>query len=278
MKLSRSVLLRAGKFAGLFLLGVAIGWLAPAQGVTTTTVQGTVYLANGQPGSGTLTVSWPAFTTAAGQAITAGSLQVAIASDGSVSVALAPNLGAAPAGLYYTAVYNLSDGSSSTEYWVVPATSPATIAQVRTQVMPAAQAIQAVDKAYVDEAIAAAEGNGLTGSGGTLTGPLYLNGDPTQPLQAADKHYVDESFALAVPLAGGNMSGALTTPALNGVESPAAASSQATLQAAISAAGATGAVQIPPAYAATDTFTNPNGLYVADLRQNHAQQYERSVK
>jgi hypothetical protein len=31
----------------------------------------------------------------------------------------------------------------------------------------------------------------LAGSGGTLTGPLYLNGDPTQPLQAANKHYVD---------------------------------------------------------------------------------------
>ena len=38
--------------------------VAKAQGVTTTTVQGTVYLANGQAGSGTFQLSWPAFTTA----------------------------------------------------------------------------------------------------------------------------------------------------------------------------------------------------------------------
>jgi hypothetical protein len=31
-------------------------------------------------------------------------------------VALAPNIGAMPAGLFYTAVYHLSDGTTSTEY------------------------------------------------------------------------------------------------------------------------------------------------------------------
>jgi hypothetical protein len=84
--------------------------------VVTTTVQGTVYLANGKPGSGTLQISWPAFTTASNQAITAGRTSVNIGADGYVSVNLAPNLGATPAGLYYTAVYHLSDGTTSTEY------------------------------------------------------------------------------------------------------------------------------------------------------------------
>ena len=44
-----------------------------AQTVTTTTVQGTVYQANGSPESGTVLVSWPAFTTAAGLQVAAGS-------------------------------------------------------------------------------------------------------------------------------------------------------------------------------------------------------------
>jgi hypothetical protein len=183
-----------------------------------------------------------------------------------------------PAGLFYTAVYDMSDGSTNTEYWVVPAASSASIGQVRSQVLPAAQAVQAVSKAYVDEAIAALAGSLLTASGGTLTGPLYLSGDPTQPLQAADKHYVDTTFNLEVPTAGGNMTGPLQAPAINGVESPLAGTSQTTLQAAINAAGTTGAMEIPPTYTGTDTFTNTNGLYVADLRARGAEQYERSVK
>ena len=48
------------------LLAMVLAAMAMAQAVSTTTVQGTVYLANGQPGAGTLVVSWPSFTTAAG--------------------------------------------------------------------------------------------------------------------------------------------------------------------------------------------------------------------
>jgi Pectate lyase superfamily protein len=252
--------------------------IAAAQGVTTTTVQGTVYLANGQVGSGTLLLTWPSFTTASGQSVAADKLTVTIAPDGFISVNLAPNLGATPAGLYYTAVYYLSDGSTNTQYWVIPAAASASLAQVQARLMPAAQAVQAVSKTYVDEQIAEAIGSLLTASGGTLTGPLYLNGDPTQPLQAADKHYVDETFAEAVPLAGGNMTGALQSPGVNGVESPLAGSAQTTLQAAMNTAATSGAVEIPPAYAGSDTFNNPNGLYVNDLRAGAAQQRERSVK
>jgi hypothetical protein len=200
-----------------FGAGVGLIWIAMvaaaatmAQSLTMTTVQGTVYLANGAPASGTLAVSWPAFATASNQAVAAGSLNVAIGADGFVSVNLAPNLGATPAGLFYTVVYQLSDGSTHTEFWAVPAAAQAAIAQVRAQVMPAAQAVQAVNKAYVDEAVASLAAGTLTPVGGTLTGPLYLNGDPVQPLQAADKHYVDASFAGAIPLTGGAATGALT--------------------------------------------------------------------
>jgi hypothetical protein len=96
--------------------GVLTANTVRAQGVSTTTVQGTVYLADGHPGSGTLLVRWPAFTTVAGQAVAAGRITTKISADGFVSVNLAPNLGSMPAGQYYTVVLYLNDGSANTEY------------------------------------------------------------------------------------------------------------------------------------------------------------------
>jgi hypothetical protein len=216
MKLTNHEWLRAGGWLGLLsivmgLTGMGLGSAAHAQAVSTTTVQGTVYLANGQPGAGTLVLSWPSFTTGSGQLVAADSTTVTIAPDGFVSVNLAPNLGATPAGQYYTAVYYLSDGTTSTQYWVVPAGAQATLGQVQSQLMPAAQAVQSVSKAYVDQAIASLAGGVLTVTGATMTGALTLCCDPMQPLQAADKHYVDENIALEVPLAGGSMTGPLTS-------------------------------------------------------------------
>ncbi len=196
-----------------FTLGVP----AFGQGVTTTTVQGTVYTASGQPASGTVQISWPAFTTASGQAIAAGRTSISIGADGFLSTNLAPNAGSTPAGLYYTASYHLSDGTANTEYWTVPAAAQATIGQVRAQLMPAAQAIQAVSKSYVDQAVSQATQSELSVSGGSLTGPLYLSGDPTIPTQAADKHYVDSEFSLALPLSGGTLSGPVTATRIGAI-------------------------------------------------------------
>jgi hypothetical protein len=98
------------------LLGACFGLPVVGQTVPTTTVQGTVYLANGRPGSGTVLVSWPAFTTAVHQQVAAGSTAVTVGSDGFLSVNLAANLGSNPAGLYYTAVFHLSDGTVNTQF------------------------------------------------------------------------------------------------------------------------------------------------------------------
>ncbi len=277
-KLTMTKWLRAGRWTGIWLMSLLIGLSSRGQGVTTTTVQGTVYEASGSPAAGTLLVSWPSFTTAAGQTVTAGTTTATIGLDGFVSLNLAPNLGATPAGLYYTVVYQLSDGTVNTEYWVVPATTTATIASVEAQVMPAAQAVQAVTEAYVNQQIAALGTSQLSPSGGTLTGPLTLSGDPTSPLMAADKHYVDESFAQAVPLAGGTMTGALGVPAVNGVGSPVSGTAQTNLQTTVTAAGTNGGVIVPPTYAGTDTFSNPNGVRVEDWRMGVAQQHARNVK
>lgn len=194
----------------LFLVG-SMAWMAGAQAVSTTTVQGTVYLANGQPGNGTLIVSWPAFTTAQNQLVVAGQTSATIGSDGYLTINLAPNQGASPAGLFYTAVFHMGDGTTSTQYWIVPSAAQATLASVQSQVMPAAQAVHAVDEAYVNQAIQELSGSLLGTSGGIMTGPLYLIGDPSQPDQAADKHYVDESFGQAVPMTGAAMTGPLTS-------------------------------------------------------------------
>src|SRR6185437_13224739 len=108
----------------IWLAGMAA---AHAQAVSTTTVEGTVYQANGQPAGGTLVVSWPTFTTAAGQLISAGQTTVTVGADGYMGVNLAPNQGATPAGEYYTAVFYKSDGTVSTQYWTVPAAAQASL-------------------------------------------------------------------------------------------------------------------------------------------------------
>ena len=194
----------------LCLIGIAQG-ITSAQAVGTTTVQGTVYLANGKPGSGTLVVSWPAFTSVESQLVVAGQTSATIGSDGFLSINLAPNQGASPAGLFYTAIYHMSDGTTSTQYWIVPATAQATLAAVQSQVMPAAQAVHAVNEAYVNQAIQELSGSLLGVAGGPMSGPLYLSGDPTQANQAADKHYVDSQLGLAVPLTGAAATGPLTS-------------------------------------------------------------------
>ena len=252
-----------------------------AQTVTTTTVQGTVYLANGSAGAGTVLVSWPAFTTASGSQVAAGSTVVTVGADGFLSVNLAPNAGANPAGLYYTAVFHLSDGTVSTQYWVVPAAATATLSAVQAQLMPAAEAVQTVSKAYVDQAIAELQASLLTASGGTLTGPLILCCDPTTPLMAADKHYVDEVAAEGFSAGGGTVAGPVVAESLNGVFSPEAGTAQSTLQQTQAAAASTtptGSMMVPPNYAGTDTFTNTQGIRVEDMRATGAQQHERNVK
>ena len=124
MSVIRRNRIRVEKFAGVCLAWMAITVASMGQGISTTTVQGTVYLANGSAGSGTLQISWPAFTTATNQSVAAGKIAANIGEDGFVSVNLTPNLGASPAGLFYTAVYHMKDGTTSTEYCFMPGSDP----------------------------------------------------------------------------------------------------------------------------------------------------------
>jgi hypothetical protein len=193
------------------MLFLAMPKMTQAQ-VTTTTVQGTVYRADGRAAQGTLIVTWPAFSTATNQAVAAGSATATIGVDGFVSLNLAPNQGAFPEGTYYTAIYHLNDGTVSREYWVVPAAATAAIASIRAQLAPATVAVQSVSKDFVDTSISAITDQFLPLAGGTMTGALQLSGDPVSTNQAATKHYIDQLAASELPLAGGTMSGTLNAP------------------------------------------------------------------
>jgi hypothetical protein len=104
----------------------------PQSGPATTTVADTVYLADGTKAQGTLIITWPAFVTASGAAVAGSAMNVTLGANGALSVALVPNVGATPAGVYYTVVYQIGPGEVKTEYWAVPTTSPANLAAVRT--------------------------------------------------------------------------------------------------------------------------------------------------
>ena len=185
--------------------------------VATTTVQDTIYSANGTPASGSVLVSWNAFTTASGASVPAGSTSATIGTNGVLTIALAPNAGATPMGSYYTAVLHLNDGTTSRQYWVVPVTvpggGPAKLAAIQNQALPTSVAMQTVSKQYVDTAIARAVAGVPAASsspyvlitGDTMTGPLVLPADPVSPNQAADKNYVDENVAAAAGGLGGKV-------------------------------------------------------------------------
>jgi hypothetical protein len=97
-----------------------------------TTVADTIYLADGTQASGTVIIVWPAFVTSGGSFVAAGTTNVTLGAHGALSVALAPNAGVTPPGVYYTAVYQLQPTEVRTEYWVVPAsTTPVNLAAVR---------------------------------------------------------------------------------------------------------------------------------------------------
>jgi lysophospholipase L1-like esterase len=187
---------------GLTLL--AATQASQAQGVVTTTITDTIYRADGTGAGGTVLVSWPAFSTAAGASVPAGSTSITLGAGGALTVSLAPNAGSTPMGSYYTVVYHLNDGTSTREYWVVPVSSTAVkVSAIRSTVLPLSVAMQTVSKSYVDQAIAAAVSGAspqdssayVLKTGDTMTGPLVLPGDPTAPLQAAEKQYVDEQIA-----------------------------------------------------------------------------------
>ncbi|HXM24150.1 MAG TPA: hypothetical protein VN948_23040 [Terriglobales bacterium] len=104
-------------FGWLFLLLPAlVASAVSAQTLPTTMINDTVYRADGAPAGGTLLISWPEFTTAAGGAVAAGNKGVTLGTGGALSVGLVSNANATPANTIYTVVYQLNDGSIPPKY------------------------------------------------------------------------------------------------------------------------------------------------------------------
>ena len=155
---------------------------------------------------GTVLISWPAFTTADGKAVAAGSLSVQLGSGGTFAASLAPNTGAQPAGVYYKVVYQLAGQEPSTEYWVVPATSSTSIGAVRAKLMPPTIAAQVLTRDVADTNYVHVAGDQ------TVSGVKTFSSSPTVPApqnagDAANKAYVDANGGgnLASPPAIGNV-------------------------------------------------------------------------
>src|SRR4051812_38647371 len=190
-------------FYCLVSVGIAIG-IADASGPALTTINDVVYRADGQPAAGTLVISWSAFTTANNSAVAAGELSLALGNQGALTASLAPNEGASPAGSYYKVVYKLSDGTTATEYWVVPAASPTTVGAIRARVVPSQTAAQFVTRQYVDGAISGSDSLLLHKTGDeSVSGVKTFAVSPTAPtpgtnLAVANKTYVDTTVNSAI--------------------------------------------------------------------------------
>ena len=211
--------------ANLVKPGVAAARAAlatPQSGPTLTSVVGTVYRADGSTAQGVLVITWPTFVTASGAAVSEGTLDVTLGTNGALSVALAPNAGANPPGVYYTVVYQLGPGQVRTEYWVVPTSSPANLAEVRTT-PGAGTAAAGASVQYVNTALAGkANDNAVVHLAGaeTVSGSKTFSVPPNVPTPSgagdvANKSYVDTAIATVgagsyLSTAGGAMTGALT--------------------------------------------------------------------
>jgi hypothetical protein len=194
-------------FAVLISLSVAIclprvafaGGSTKAPAPTLCQISDTVYRADGSPAQGTVLVSWQAFTTSAGQAVSPGSLLVTLDAQGGFNASLAPNTGASPAGSYYRAIFKLDDGTTETEIWVVPNTQTTTIGAIRSKLVPAQQAAQFLTRDFADSTyVSLASTQTITGVKTFSASPAVPT--PQNPTDAANKSYVDNNAG------GGNLS------------------------------------------------------------------------
>lgn len=99
------------------------------------TVTDTIHNADSSLASCKLEIIWPAMITPDNVTITAGRLTTATSTAGVITVSLAPNIGSTPTGTSYQVNFRCT-AATYTERWVIPATGPRTIAEVRVSPVP----------------------------------------------------------------------------------------------------------------------------------------------
>ncbi len=114
---------------------LALILLAAAGAGAQTTITDTIRLGDTTLASGQILISWEPFTTSGGIGVVGGQFNHTF-SGGALSLVLYPNAGATPAGTSYTARFSFDNGSTTTEFWVVPASSPSTLGDIRVSSPP----------------------------------------------------------------------------------------------------------------------------------------------
>jgi hypothetical protein len=192
---------RLGRLFYCLISVLVCAQLVRAQAPALTTINDTVYRADGTAAAGQLVITWPAFTTADNKPVAAGEKTLTLGANGVLNTQLAPNEGARPAGSYYKVVYKLSDGTTATEYWTVPSTTPTKVGAIRATVVPAQVAAQLVTRQYVDSVLTGPSSDlvhkstaeTISGAKTFTTAPLVPT--PANAGEATNKSYVDVQTA-----------------------------------------------------------------------------------
>ena len=127
----RLLLKHIAPLRGILLAAAALTGLASAQ-TGLTTIQDTLYKADGTRFSGTLTIQWSTFDATNIGTIVQQSKSVQVV-NGNLEVQLVPNAGVQAPANVYTVHYQSDASQQFTETWSVPASAvPLTVAEVRT--------------------------------------------------------------------------------------------------------------------------------------------------
>ena len=165
-----------------------------------TTLEDTLYYADGSLANGQVVVNWPMFQSN-GTPVAAGQ-QIFPVVNGQIQIALYPNAAAFPTGTYYTAVFELEEGPVSEEYWIFPNQPVVTLPQVRVGFPPA-------PGLFVNTAQ-------LTSSGAQSGQFLGWNGTQWVPMYISTLNISPNTIALAVTKTVAADIAVLNTPAVLG--------------------------------------------------------------
>jgi hypothetical protein len=121
-----------------------------------TIVSDTIYRADGSAASGTMVISWPAFVTADGKPVAAGTKTTKIGPNGAINIPLVPTQGATPAGTYYKVVLSLDEIKTNMK-WLLGNGKPGYLQELASRVDRHERVVQR-----------------FTGIGGMLAGLLTL--------------------------------------------------------------------------------------------------------
>ena len=147
---------------------------------TTVNINDTLRNADNTLASGRLEIFWAAFKTSDGFTVAPGRLSYTV-TNGVVNLSLFPNAGGTPSGTSYRVDYYLTSGAGR-EYWVVPATGPVTIGDIRVSVAPSPAVAVGIGQLPAGSANQLFKTNTGGGGGHTIT----VNGSALASSTAAD--------------------------------------------------------------------------------------------